>query len=175
MSVYNHIILTATYNSELYKLPINLDKEVGIASNWSYTIKNTSARTFKNLFYRFDTITQILKSRFIDRFIYGNKALMQFVELPGQMQLDEFSELHPKKYTIIKLRDENLFVIFQYLDFDSLRKVLCTCNLLYSKFFKDQEKQFWYNMYSLRFGKPPFQKSVGNWAKIYRKKLTQKK
>mmetsp|Transcript_11011 Transcript_11011/g.12381 ORF Transcript_11011/g.12381 Transcript_11011/m.12381 type:complete len:93 (+) Transcript_11011:347-625(+) len=89
-----------------------------------------------------------MKSRFIDRFEYTG--------LSGD--------------NILHLRFEVLMHIFVYLDFKSLYHVLTSCNLLHEKYWK-QNKEFWFNIYRVRFGKPMFSASVGNWAKIYQKKL----
>jgi hypothetical protein len=137
----------------------------------SYTVKNESGRNFQNLFTNFSQMVKILKCRFVDRFEYGAKPLMKLVPQPNNVfPIDEFSEQQEVKYHIVKLREEELFLVFLYLDFNSLRNVLYSCHLLYT-YLKDEKNIFWYNLYSMRFGKPHFMKIVGNWGMIYRKKL----
>ena len=110
LSIFNHINISAIYRGEIINLPINLDKEINLLRN-SYTIKNSSGRTFQNLFHRFEALNKTFKSRFLDRFRYKSKV-----------------------DNLLEMRKEILLETFKYLDFESLTKVLNSCSYLRKEF-----------------------------------------
>uniref|UniRef100_A0A7S3NPN5 F-box domain-containing protein n=1 Tax=Euplotes crassus TaxID=5936 RepID=A0A7S3NPN5_EUPCR len=126
-------------------MPLNLDKEINLMGS-SYTVNNANGRDFANLFFRFDQLNKSFKSRFLDRFL-------------SRMKVEH----------LFDMKKELLVEMFKYLDFESLRAILNSCSYLREEFWK-QNEWFWFNLYSINFGKPPFKSSTGNWAKIYRKK-----
>ena len=146
VSILFHINLTAIFNCKIISLPINLEKEINLLRT-TYTVNNESGRTFVNLFNRFDPLNKILKCRFIDKFEY-----------PSSVE------------HISHLRFELLVIICTFLDFKSLYNILTSCNEFHRNFWKANE-DFWYNLYTIRFSRPPFKPKMGNWAKIYKSKL----
>ena len=151
LSILNFININAIHRDISINIPINIEREISMQRNSSYTVCNEKGKEFEHLFTRFQSLSKWIKSRLIDRFEYSSNV----------------------DY-ITDMRFEVLMIIFLYLDFVSLSRILRSWDKFHTNFWKNNN-EFWYNIYKLRFGKTPFSSSTGNWAKIYRNKLNEKK
>ncbi|CAI2379566.1 unnamed protein product [Moneuplotes crassus] len=147
LSILNHLVLTVKSRGNSYEIPLNLDKTITIGRS-SYTVNNEIDKTFTALFTDFDKMNVMLKNRCLDKLIRRTKV-----------------------ERIFDMRKELLVEIFKYLDFDSLKVILNSCSFFREEFW-DKNEWFWFNLYCISFGKPPFKSSIWNWAQIYRNSIT---
>ena len=149
LSINNFISINAIYSNIWVDLPVNLEKEISMQPNSSYTVWNNNGKVFQHLFNRFNSLNKRIKLRLIDRFEYSTR-------------IDSISDF----------RFELIMILCLYLDFKSIKNLLSTNSKLYTNVWEDNQK-FWFNIYIIRFGKTPFSAKSWNWKKIYRKKLLE--